>query len=113
MLTGAIPPTALICGDERGALTAISIAHAMGIAVPEELSIIALAESWLAEVAVPPLTTFAAPVDALAAHAVSALVAQMRGEEWSLTAHSLPTPRLSVRASTMIQGELPLQSVTQ
>ncbi len=99
MLTGATTPTALICGDERVALTALAVARTLGVAVPEGLSIIALTESWLAETAVPSLTTFAASVDALAAHAISALVAQMRGEEWAPIGDSLPPPRLTERVS--------------
>lgn len=112
VLTSTAPPTALICGDERGALTALSIARGLGIAVPGELSIIALAESWLAETAVPPLTTVTAPMNMLAAHAVSALVAQMRGEEWVPLDGPASPPHLLVRASTAVRTEAPAATVT-
>lgn len=93
-------PTALICEDERSALIALTVAHENGIAVPIMLSVIALADSWIAQTALPPLSTVASPDDAFAAHAIAALLAQMRAQEWTPATLPRIAPRLISRAST-------------
>lgn len=101
LLTAAAPPTALVCGDEQGALVALAVACERGITVPDDLSVVVLAESWVAAVAAPPLTAVAPPLEALAARAVALLVEQMSaGETPPESLPPLPAPVLTVRDST-------------
>ncbi len=101
LLAADPPPTALICADEMTALAALVAARERGIAVPDDLSVIALAESPLAALVAPSLTTVAPPLDALAARAVALLVAQMGADGLPPEpAPPLPAPVLTVRSST-------------
>lgn len=91
--------TALVCATERVALGALQAAAAAGVPVPGECGVLALAESWLAAAATPPLTTVAYPADALGERAAHALLDRMSGGERPHAVQALApvvTPRASV-----------------
>jgi len=66
--------TAVVCAYEELAIAALQAGREVGLRVPDDLSIIAYHDEGLAEVAVPPLTTIALPIELMARLAVSQLV---------------------------------------
>jgi DNA-binding LacI/PurR family transcriptional regulator len=74
-LSGALQGvTGVICAYEELAIATLQAGREIGIRVPDDLSIIAYHDEGLAEVAVPPLTTIALPIELMARLAVSQLV---------------------------------------
>lgn len=74
-------PTAIIYDNDVMAVSAIGVAHALGIAVPAELSIIAWDDSPLCELPYPQLTAVHTDIEGLGAAAVRALRQATAGEE--------------------------------
>jgi DNA-binding LacI/PurR family transcriptional regulator len=68
-------PTALVCTTDAIAMGAVHACAALGLRVPQELSVVGLDGSDAAELAEPPLTTVAQPVAELARTSVEALLA--------------------------------------
>ena len=65
--------TALVACDDDLAFKALEVAHAAGIAVPSQLSIIGFDDVELASQCLPTLTTLRQPVDDMAEHAIRLL----------------------------------------
>jgi DNA-binding LacI/PurR family transcriptional regulator len=65
--------TALVACDDDLAFKALEVAHAAGIAVPAQLSIIGFDDVELASQCLPTLTTLRQPVDDMAEHAIRLL----------------------------------------
>ena len=98
--------TAVICGSDLMALGAIRAAHARGMSVPRDLSVVGFDDSPLIAFTDPPLTTVRQPVLAMAHAAVAALVAEINQTPTSrieLKFH----PELIVRASTGVAPAAP------
>ncbi len=93
-------PTAIICGSEQIAMGALQAAAAVGVAVPEALSIVALNESWLAAATTPTLTTIASDPAVLGEQAAQLLIEQIRGGERIVERQALPPPVVTRRASS-------------
>lgn len=100
LLVAPTRPTAVICGTEQLALGVLQAAHELSIAIPAELSVLALTESWLAAATAPPLTTVATPNDALGEYVGALLLERLSGGERAARTISVPTPRVMIRAST-------------
>lgn len=73
LLRHAEPPTGLICSSDMMAIGALLEAHARGIAVPDELSIVGFDGVAAATWTQPPLTTVEQPIAEIAEMAVNAL----------------------------------------
>jgi LacI family transcriptional regulator len=86
-------PTALCCGSDLTALGVYQAAERLGLAVPEDLSVVALAETMaLGEVLQPGLTAVALPYAEMGRLAVANLLDQVvRVEPASVIQHVLPT----------------------
>lgn len=93
-------PTALICGTDAIALGVLQAAAASGRRIPDDLSLLALNESWLAPAMTPPLTTIATDVGLLGERAAMLLIEQMSGGERRAEPFAPPAPLLMIRAST-------------
>ncbi|WP_166435987.1 LacI family DNA-binding transcriptional regulator [Cellulomonas shaoxiangyii] len=91
--------TAVVCGSDMMALGAVRAARALGLAVPDDVSVVGFDDSPLIAFTDPPLTTVRQPVAAMGHAAVSALVAEIRGTS-APRAELLFHPELVVRAST-------------
>ncbi len=91
--------TAIICGSDLMALGAVRAARAVGLRVPEDVSVIGFDDSPLMPFTDPPLTTVRQPVRAMSQSAVNALVSEVRGVEPTRT-ELLFHPELIVREST-------------
>ena len=55
------PPTAIVCGNDEMAIGALAEMRAMGLRVPEDVSIVGFDDIRYAEAMNPPLTTVAQP----------------------------------------------------
>lgn len=67
------PPSAIVVANVNAALGALLEARALGLRVPEDLSIIAIHDAWTAENSWPPLTTVRMPLYEMGREAVASL----------------------------------------
>ncbi len=81
LLSRADRPTAIIAGNDQMAMATNAIAHAMGLGVPEDLSIISFDNSPVVRFVQPPLTAIDQPVAETVSRAVDLLIAANRGED--------------------------------
>ena len=75
------PPTAVVVANVNAAIGFLGAARRAGVAVPEELSIVAIHDVWVADDTWPPLTTVRMPLYLLGVEAVAALHDRMGGGE--------------------------------
>jgi DNA-binding LacI/PurR family transcriptional regulator len=98
MLSTASRPTAIIYDNDVMAVAGLGVAMEMGVAVPGELSIVALEDSPLCQVVRPALTVVKRDITGYGANAARLLLESIAGlEPRSVLDH---TARLVVRAST-------------
>lgn len=98
LLTSPLPPTALVCATDKGALGAYRAAEALGLEIGRDLSITAYDGIPEGAYASPPLTTFEVDNRDSGARLARLLIRRIRGEapeDLRETAHA----RLCVRAS--------------
>lgn len=91
--------TAIVCASDMMALGAIRAARQLGLAVPEDVSVVGFDDSPLIAFTDPPLTTIRQPVAAMGQAAVRALLEEIGGTP---APHSefVFLPELVVRGST-------------
>jgi LacI family repressor for deo operon, udp, cdd, tsx, nupC, and nupG len=65
LMVGPEPPTAIVCGNDEMAIGAIAELRAMGLKVPDDVSIVGFDDIRYAEAMDPPLTTIAQPREEL------------------------------------------------
>ncbi len=98
LMARAAPPTAIIGGNDLLAVGAILEAHATGLRVPQDVSIVGIDDLEIASHITPPLTTVHLPTTELGRAAAAQLLARVKGAE---QAHRLEMPiGLVVRRST-------------
>jgi DNA-binding LacI/PurR family transcriptional regulator len=93
-------PTAVMCSND---MTAIGVLHALyraGLRVPDDFSVIGFDDIHMAEVTIPPLTTIQMSRFELARAAVSALRAQVEGDNFKREGEFNIQTTLIVREST-------------
>ncbi|PWJ18019.1 LacI family DNA-binding transcriptional regulator [Jannaschia seohaensis] len=78
LMTAPHPPTAVICGNDVLALGALRQARAMGLRVPEDVSITGFDDTELSTVADPPLATVSIPHGEMGARAAIMLTEMVR-----------------------------------
>ncbi len=91
--------TALVCGSDLMALGAVRGVRAVGMRVPEDISVIGYDDSTLIAFTDPPLTTVRQRVPAMGEATVQALVDEIAGSPASRTEYVF-RPELVVRGST-------------
>ena len=98
LLTDPTPPTAIAYDSDVLAVAGCSTAQQMGVAVPEELSIVAWDDSLLCQVVHPPITTLTRDIAEFGALGCRQLIALVDGVD----VDDLEAPRavLTPRAST-------------
>lgn len=107
----AIPPTAILCGNDSLAFGVMLAAQRAGIRIPDDLSVTGFDDLPQARFMSPPLTTVAVPAAEIGRQVADALVARIDGEHRPLR-HLLDAP-LILRDSTAPpipagqQGSLP------
>jgi DNA-binding LacI/PurR family transcriptional regulator len=91
--------TSLVCASDALALGAVRGAHRLGLAVPEDISVVGFDDSAYMVAVEPPLTTVRQPVRAMGDAAVKLLTAQITGQTLPGD-EMLLEPELIVRGST-------------
>ena len=81
LLVGSHRPTAIIASNDQMALATLEVARTLGLAVPEDLSIISFDNTPLVHFTQPPLTAIDQPVAATASTAVELIIAAQKGDE--------------------------------
>jgi LacI family transcriptional regulator len=74
---GGDPPTAVVVANVNAALGVLVAARRLGLRVPEDLSVVAIHDTWVAATAWPALTTVRMPLADLGRQAVTDLVARI------------------------------------
>jgi LacI family transcriptional regulator len=99
LLDAASRPTAIIVANVISAIGALDVARERGVRVPEDLSIVAIHDAWIAEHTNPALTTVKLPLFDMARQAVDLLVEVMRGGKSRDIIVRDPAPQLVERTS--------------
>ncbi len=100
LLELANPPTAVAMSSLIAAVGALAACHAAGVAVPEDLSVIAFHDATIAEYLSPPLATIWMPLFELGEAATDLLVKVMNGSDFEpLQRVQEPEPRVIERRS--------------
>lgn len=98
VLTSALPPTALLVGNDEMAISVIRAAGELGLRVPDDLSVVGFDGTILAQLSDPPLTTVSQPLESLGATAVRTIDSALSGQECP---HLIQFPTaLVIRASS-------------
>jgi DNA-binding LacI/PurR family transcriptional regulator len=99
LLRLAPAPTALFCATDVIALGALHGAAALGVAVPDDLSVVGFDDIGIAPYSVPALTTVQQPVRAMVQRALDLALGAVAGEGPTADPTSPVRPKLSVRGS--------------
>jgi LacI family transcriptional regulator len=93
VLRRPVPPTGLVCANDRVALGAVLAARELGLDVPRDLSIVGYDDDEnVAGVMVPALTTVAIPHEAMGAEGMRRLLAAIDGDVTEPEYVELPCP---------------------
>jgi LacI family transcriptional regulator len=99
LLSGSPRPTAVFAANDRSAIATVEAAAALGLRVPDDLSVVGFDNVPEAALSVPPLTTVEQPIHDMGTQAVQMLIKLIQGQEVDPTHVRLPTA-LVVRQST-------------
>jgi len=99
MLSRPQRPTAIIYDSDVMAVAGLGVATEMGVAVPQQLSIVSFEDSVLTRIVHPSITALSRDTFALGEEVAGALMAEM-GKPGSIQDTQAVTPRLTVREST-------------
>lgn len=80
VVQGATRPTAIICGNDILAVGAMAECRALGMRVPEDVSVTGFDDMDIAAVTTPGLTTMRFPAEALGTLAAQHVLARLKGE---------------------------------
>lgn len=100
LLAGSTPPTAIFASNDEMAVGAINAAQALGLNVPDDLSVVGFDDSILASRIIPRLTTIRRPVREMARLATAKLIATIDGRDSDARVGISLVPSLVTRDST-------------
>jgi LacI family transcriptional regulator len=113
-LPGPERPTGIVCGNDAMAIGALSAIAAAGLHVPGDISVTGYDDLPQAAFTVPPLTTVAQPLAAVATAAVERLLARVEHPTGAPPAeHTVLPVRLVVRRSTGPAPAAPADAVPE
>lgn len=98
------PPTGVVVAHVDAAVGVLTQARACGLRVPEDLSVVAIHDSWTAQHTGPPLTVVEMHFSEMGRTAARQLVARIRTGTARDREIEDPAPRLIVRESTASPG---------
>jgi DNA-binding LacI/PurR family transcriptional regulator len=104
LLAGADRPTAVVVANVMAGIGVLAACRELSVRVPQELSVIALLDTWFCDHTSPPLTVVDVPIREMGARAVDLLVDMIEGRPRESVVLRDPPPRLVVRASTAPPG---------
>jgi LacI family transcriptional regulator len=93
-------PTGIVASNVNAAMGVLLGAREIGLKVPDQLSVVAIHDSWFTDYAYPSLTTVRMPMYELGQEAVRLLHLRLMGEPPRDLTVSEPAPALVERAST-------------
>jgi LacI family transcriptional regulator len=93
-------PTGVVVANVNGAIGALTTLRRLGLRVPEDISVVAYHDVWVAEHTWPPLTTVKMPYYEVGVQAVRSLIAQLAGSPGQDIIVREPAPQLILRSST-------------
>ncbi len=93
------PPTAVICSNDLMAIGVLQEAAALGLRIPDDLSVVGFDGIEAAEWTQPALTTIEQPLDVIAKTAIAALKTQISDPEQALASYVF-RPRLRLGGTT-------------
>ncbi|MEO7121862.1 MAG: LacI family DNA-binding transcriptional regulator [Lacisediminihabitans sp.] len=96
------PPSAIVVANINAAFGVLLEAHAHGIRVPEDLSIVALHDAWTADNTWPPLTTVRMPLYELGKASMAAMFERIHSGVITDVVITDPAPELVLRESTSV-----------
>ncbi|MAP63571.1 MAG: LacI family transcriptional regulator [Microbacterium sp.] len=97
-------PTAVVVASLNAAVGALRAAASLGVHVPDDLSLVAVQDAWIARFTVPTLTTVAMPMRQAGERAAMMLLEHLGGEPLTNELVSDPEPQLIVRQSSAAPG---------
>ena len=100
LLTASPRPTGIVVANVNGAIGALTELRRHGAQVPDDISVVAYHDEWVAEHTWPPLTTVKMPYYEVGAQAVRLLIAQLGGKPSQDIVVRDPPPQLVERGST-------------
>ena len=92
-------PTAICAWTIKSALGVLHTLHEQSLAVPGDMSVIAMPDVWLAGYTWPPLTTVEMPLGVMGGRAVDLLAAMVAGQRPEQVVITSPRPRIVMRGS--------------
>ncbi len=92
------PPTAIVCANDSMAIGAMKQIQQYGLKIPGDISVIGFDDIKVSSMVFPPLTTIAAPVDAISAKTVELLLSMISGNDHEYE-HIIMPATLTVRDS--------------
>jgi len=98
--TGGRRPTGIVVANMNAAMGALLGAREIGLRVPDQLSVVAIHDAWIADYAWPPLTTVRMPQYQLAQEAIRQLHLRLTGVRPQDVTITEPPPVLVAREST-------------
>ena len=93
-------PTAIVAANVIAAIGAVGAIKEAGLALPADVSLVAIHDVWFAEHMDPPLTTVALPLAEMGRVAVGVLLDEINGQPAQRILIKEPAPVLTVRGST-------------
>ncbi|QJR81121.1 LacI family DNA-binding transcriptional regulator [Alteromonas pelagimontana] len=100
LLIQSPPPQVIFANNDEMAAGVLKVAHEMGVAVPESLSVAGFDDNLLATRVIPSLTTVQRPVVAMAALAAKKIIALIEHYQTEHQDTYLVKPHLIIREST-------------
>lgn len=96
-------PTAIFCANDEVASAALRQAHALGLKVPEAISVVGYSDIKVAELTSPPLTTIRQPFEKMGARGATVLLDLIRHQSKQASGIELLPTKLIIRSSTSQQ----------
>ncbi len=93
------PPTAVLAANVNAGIGALAAAAQHGVVVPDDLSVIAIQDTWMAAYVTPRLTTVRLPLATAGASAAALLLDHLDGAELDDVVIAEPAPELALRTS--------------
>jgi LacI family transcriptional regulator len=100
VLSKRVRPTGVVVANINAAAGVMAAAHALGLRIPEDLSVVAIHDTWFADYLFPRLTTVRMPLNELGRQSLEMIIGVLRGQPRRDHMIVDPAPVLQVRDST-------------
>lgn len=94
------PPTAVLAANVNAGIGALAAAAQHGVVVPDQMSVVAIQDTWMASYVTPRLTTVRMPMALAGASAAALLLDHLEGADLGDLVVSDPAPELVLRQSS-------------